>query len=932
MEKIVIGQRWISGMEPGLGLGIVTGVDSRSVHIWFPAGECERHYALASAPLKRVLFQTGDTVKSHTGHSFVVRELHQDEELVVYIGDKIELPESELSDSLSFTTPHERLLNGFIDDNKMFDLRFDALRYHYRIRRSAVRGFIGGRIDLIPHQLYVAREVAGRPLPRVLLSDEVGLGKTIEACLIMHRLILSDRVRRVLIVVPQSLVHQWFVELLRRFNLLFRIFDEAYCRSVEKPDANINPFLETQWGICSIEFLIQGRKRRTQAVQAGWDLVIMDEVHHIQEDTVAYRVAEELGGRTAGLLLLTATPEQLGHRNHFSRLHLLDPARYFDFEHFEHEEREYEKIAQLVNHVLEEKKLSAIDHKILAMIDTEVSRIVAKSDTWSEENRARILRELLDRFGVGRAVFRNRRTAVSGFPEREVFAVALPADEERLQQNRQAWQIEMDGGGTQSRYDFRSDPRILWLVDFLEQSPDEKVLLIAASQAKACAVEEALREKTGIQTTLFHEGLSLIQRDRNAAWFGETDGPRLMICSEIGSEGRNFQFAHRLVLFDLPLNPELLEQRIGRLDRIGQQQTVKIFVPYLIGSPAEILFRWYHEGLNAFCVNVPGAYRIFQRFEKNLRERIFDQNLQGIANLIAKTRQETADVRRIFETGRDRLLEISSFDPLEAVKLIEDIRNADVERDLERFMFRVFDRFEIMQEKITERCYHLNFTLLNHQDFPVPPMNEEHCVITFDRAAALKREDIEFLTWDHPMVTGTIEMLLGSEMGNSCLARWASDGLPGLILECILILESVAPQGLNIDRFLPPTPIRVLVDHQLKDCSADYPAEVLRQALNGEPAREILQNKQLRRELFPAMLRECNELAEKRAGQIRQNALKEMQGALGPEIERLIALQGINSNIGPETIEYFRREAALLEKHIGDARLRLDAVRLIYKG
>jgi ATP-dependent helicase HepA len=114
--------------------------------------------------------------------------------------------------------------------------------------------------------------------------------------------------------------------------------------------------------------------------------------------------------------------------------------------------------------------------------------------------------------------------------------------------------------------------------------------------------------------TVFHEGLSLVQRDRNAAWFAEEDGARILICSEIGSEGRNFQFAHHLVLFDLPLDPELLEQRIGRLDRIGQTSEIQVHVPYITGSSHEVLACWYHQGLNSFEKNLAGGRELLDRF------------------------------------------------------------------------------------------------------------------------------------------------------------------------------------------------------------------------------------------------------------------------------------------------------------------------------
>ena len=116
---------------------------------------------------------------------------------------------------------------------------------------------------------------------------------------------------------------------------------------------------------------------------------------------------------------------------------------------------------------------------------------------------------------------------------------------------------------------------------------------IAAAQASIAA---ALRSRSGIHAAVFHEGLSLIERDRAAAWFADLEfGTQVLVCSEIGSEGRNFQFAHHLVLFDLPLNPDLLEQRIGRLDRIGQTAAISLYVPYLEGSPQASMLQWYHE-------------------------------------------------------------------------------------------------------------------------------------------------------------------------------------------------------------------------------------------------------------------------------------------------------------------------------------------------
>ena len=226
-----VGQRWISESEPELGLGSVRRVTARTVTVAFVASDETREYALDNAPLKRVRFRVGDTIKNRENAPLVVQSIREEGGLIFYHSDGCKLCETEMSDSISFSKPEERLFAGQVDAPEIFDLRMVALRQQHRRRKSKVRGFVGGRIDLIPHQLYIASEVAGRLVPRVLLADEVGLGKTIEACLILHRLILTGRAQRILILLPESLVHQWFVELLRRFNLWFHIFDEERCEA-----------------------------------------------------------------------------------------------------------------------------------------------------------------------------------------------------------------------------------------------------------------------------------------------------------------------------------------------------------------------------------------------------------------------------------------------------------------------------------------------------------------------------------------------------------------------------------------------------------------------------------------------------------------------------------------------------------------------------
>ena len=198
MQDFVIGQRWISAAELQLGLGMVIEVEHRTVSIVFPASGESRIYARADAPLTRVRFRDGDWVERQDGEILRVLELSESDGLIRYHcedehGTRVDLPEGRLSNFLQLNQPGERLLNAQIDRNKWFGLRCKTRKIANHLQKSPVFGLAGSRTSLIEHQMYIAHEVSRRYAPRVLLADEVGLGKTIEAGLIMHQQLLADR-------------------------------------------------------------------------------------------------------------------------------------------------------------------------------------------------------------------------------------------------------------------------------------------------------------------------------------------------------------------------------------------------------------------------------------------------------------------------------------------------------------------------------------------------------------------------------------------------------------------------------------------------------------------------------------------------------------------------------------------------------------------
>jgi len=927
MNRFREGQRWISEPEPELGLGTVIQVADGKVNVVYPAPGETRMYSVQTAPLRRVTFRVGEEIEDHDGIKRVIESVCDESGVLTYCGGEWELPESQLSDRISVHGPEERLRGGHFDEAGLHALRCRALEMMHQWCQSDVRGFVGGRIDLIPHQLYIAKEVGSRLAPRVLLADEVGLGKTIEAGLITHRQLLTGRVSRVLILVPESLVHQWFVEMLRKFNLWVNIFDEERCVAIEASNPDVNPFLDDQAILCSIEFLAAKPQRIEQAKDAGWDLLVVDEAHHLvwskENPSDEYKLVEALGQQSKGMLLLTATPEQLGPESHFARLRLLDPDRYSDFATYQAEAENYTDIAPVATALHEGRDLTSTQKNILdAMpgIDTETMGSEA------------LLSALLDRHGPGRVIFRNNRAVMSGFPGRKAHLVPLvPEREPKIWMENAKKEFYSDTGKSEplEEFNLNRDPRIAWLSHLLHELDEEKVLLICRSREKALAIEKAVGLQIPVKSAVFHENLTLLQRDRNAAWFAEEDGARLLICSEIGSEGRNFQFVHHLILFDLPLNPELLEQRIGRLDRIGQKQTIHLHAPYLEGSPQEVLARWYHEGLGAFEKNPQGANQLLDKFGKRVlklatSDQILNDREAELQKLIAETDSEHESIAKQLEHGRDRLLELNSHRPKEANATVESIQIADSNTALEVFLLSVFDHFGVHVEDIGSRSYILQGHSITTDSFPELP--EGGLVGTFDRSRAIGREDVSLLTSDHPIVTGAVDLLLGSEQGNCTFGVWPDENDKTILIEAVFVLETLAPPHLHADRFLPPTPLRILVNHKKELISLDLP--VLKKAL----PYKLLDNPKIGREIIPAMLDAARSFAVEQAQLVITEANGTMKQQLQFEIDRLKSLCEVNNHVRPEEIDLVREQLVQLANVIAKSRVRLDTLRLVWKG
>ena len=926
------GQRWVSEAEPELGLGTVLRCDERALQVLFAKSGVVRNYATQGAPLARAAFRVGQRIAGR-GVSFVVERIDLRDGLLVYSGEKRELIEGQLDDEQSLSQADARLMSARVDKPHVYELRKRALLARAAARGSAAWGILSARIDLLPHQLGVVAACMEREHPRALLADEAGLGKTVEAGMLVARMLATGRATRVLVVLPDALLVQWFVEMRRRFQLAFAIIDEERCTATEAADPGHNPFLDDQLAIVPLAWLAREGARREQALSAGWDMLVVDEAHHLEwtpeNPSPEYRAIEALAAAAPSVVLLTATPEQLGRRAHFARLRLLDPARFNDLDHYLAEAGDYAALSPLAERIADAAPLDAREREALRARFPHDPALHVLVAAYPERADA-LLTALIDRHGTGRVMYRNRRAAVGGFPERVLAAEVTGFDMGESERDRLLAEFEDDMHGAAPRaFDYGADPRIAWLVQLLGAHHDDKFLLIATSRAKVEAIDAALRTRTGAALASFHSDMTLLQRDRAAAWFAQADGARLLLCSEIGSEGRNFQFAHRLVLWDLPLDPDLIEQRIGRLDRIGQRHPVVLHVPSMPGSAQEVLLRWHADGTRVLRECPADGRELLRRFGAEVvriarahaaTDEADDPELDA---LVAATASAHAELSEAIRAGRDRLLELATRHAGGA-SLLAAMREADGDESAHALTQECFEPFGVHAEDLGDGSIVLDPEFLSTD--ALAGFAEGPRRVTFDRALALAREELDLLRMDHPLVAGAFDLLLTGEPGNAALLVDAALPARSVVLEAVYVVECVADVKLDTQRHLPPTPLAVCVDSRL--AARDYTPSAASLARARERALDISRYRRYLAQLVPPMLEKADVLAAERALDIIGAAVAQARTALDARVQRLQALAAINASVSAEEIASAETARDTTLAALAKARPRLDAVRM----
>lgn len=620
------------------------------------------------------------------------------------------LPESDLVLS-NDTDPHtvDRLL-----------MTIAAARIREALADETLAAPLDASVIPLPHQLRALARATSNDRVRYLLADEVGLGKTIEAGLILRELKLRGQVQRVLIIVPKGLALQWVEEMRTRFHETFRLIEPADLIEFERTPWEVNPWerfdqvivtmdavkpIEMRRGWSADEIARHNQTRFEDLLAAGWDLIIVDEAHRLagSSETVArYQLGKGLASASPYVLFLSATPHS-GKSDAFRRLmNLLDAE---DFPLTIDLDRQ-----RVAPYVIRTEKRKAVEAHGRPLFQPRVTRLTPIEWQAQYSLQRRLYDEVTDyvREGYNRArrekrnavgfllLLMQRLVASSTRAIRTTLERRLEVLQSRLDQLREGngedrdWEIEWLEADSQEQLDeiiasvaqahenerqdvegllslarqceaARPDVKAEALLEMLiglereENDPHLKFLIFTEFVPTQRMLRDFLIER-GYSVTILNGSLDLDERRRVQQEFaGEK---RILISTDAGGEGLNLQWAHIAINYDMPWSPTKIEQRIGRVDRIGQVKPVRAFNLVVADSVdhrvQEVLSRKLAVILAEFGVDkasdILDSAEAEEEFDRLYREALLhpDQIEQEVDELLAAIRQRTAEARGVF--------------------------------------------------------------------------------------------------------------------------------------------------------------------------------------------------------------------------------------------------------------------------------------------
>jgi ATP-dependent helicase HepA len=856
------------------------------------------------------------------GRRLVVRFAGRDGPTVVSSRDPavVEVPPETPIDEVGQPGPLQALAAGSPGSPHAFALRTRVLRLEALRRADSIGALLSSRVHVLPHQVGAAGRILSDRTPRFVLADEVGLGKTVEAGLVFAGMRQLGIAERVLVVVPEHLCFQWLAELFHKFNALFTLLTKERIADMGGLDVALS---RSPLAIVSHEQLVANPALALVAAQVPWDLVIVDEAHHLADDELHDAVAP-IGRASFGLLLLTATPVRLDPKEYFRLLAMVEPVASSTLPEFLERVEQHEAYAEVARALLGG---GAVPDALATL------RKLSPDDEFfqGERERDELLGWLADRYSLSARLIRNRRVKVGAFTARVLRRRDVPE-------------------GTKAR-------SIAQCCAALAHQGD-KVLVFGSSVDALRELQGQIAE-AGLEALLYDDAASLEARDRLVARFRDPEGPMILLSGESGGEGRNFQFAHHLCCADLPESPLVLEQRIGRLDRLGQQHPVEIHVFAEPGDEAFLADLYEKEigifdepvgGLDAVLASLPEELAALRRkrtertreaFRAALAARVADaRRAQHEGDPLLDIRSAAlAELGRLVETGFERLGEEPPDEPTEALVSLSSF----LEEELEDAVAEVGRR--VGMDVDTDQNVHpfeVAFTFgvgMKIEALPGMTMPEEPetWLGSFWRETAVARDELHWFATGHRLVEALLGLVRDGDAGRSAAlkAPWAPRrGALFARYEPRLATGADTTPGARVasrqaSRYLDLSPLSVAVDLE----AGHRP--IPRAAQRVETAGEELDDARVG-PAPAALLQEAEQSARREAeaqlAKRKQEAHRRLEAQAEAEEERLsvsFATGAAKRKAVEGAIAAVRQHRDVTAKAIERARLELDAAALL---
>ena len=791
-------------------------------------------------------------------------------------------------------TPLDRPTGGLLESlasadpgkASAFRLRSRVVRLEALRRADSLGALLSSRVHVLPHQVGAAGRILADRAPRFVLADEVGLGKTIEAGLVFAGLRQLGIAERVLVAVPEHLSFQWLAELFHKFNALFTLLTPERIGELGGAAAALD---RSPHAIVSHERLVADPDLARAAAERPADLLVVDEAHHLAEDAL-FAAVEPLARASFGLLLLTATPVRLDPREYYRLLSLVEPVPSASLEAFLARLEAHEAYAEVARGLLGGGRAEAALQRL---------RSLAPDDLFfrGSPSGEALLEHLAARYSLSARLIRNRRARVGAFTRRVLRRADVQPGEKRRAAAELCARLARAG---------------------------EKALVFGSDLAALRELQAEIAERERLEALIYDDVPTLEARDRLVARFRDPDGPMVLLSGESGGEGRNFQFAAHLVNYDLPDSPLALEQRIGRLDRLGQTRPVEIHV---LAGPGEEAFLadLYDQVIGIFDEPVGGLDAVLASLPAELAELRRSGSEEARAAFRAELSRRVAAGRRAQREGYDPLLDLRSASLPELTALVrgaferlgeeppsagdrpaEDL--ASVQHGLQTLSRWLEEELEDLSAEVGRRVgievdtdenvhpFEVAFTLgreMRIEALPgmaVPEEPRTH-LGSFWRETAVAQDELEWFATGHQLVEALLGLARDGAAGRTAALRFS--GAPrrgGLYLRQTLRWPAPADlePGARVPsrqaaRYLDGSPVAVLVDLGPSGRARAVSPEVEEALQSAEDARVAPPPAALLEAAREAGRREAERILEER----RAEALARLAAHARAEEERL---------------------------------------------